>query len=362
MVTLDEIFRRYGPSYLEEFGATMLPSHRRAIEAVCSCLTPELGGHLFRCEDCNTEHLILHSCRNRACPRCQDQAADEWLEARVSEILPVRYFHAVFTVPHELAMIIRSRQKDLLSLLMRSSAEAVQKLGRDTKFLGGQAGILEVLHTWGSTLDYHPHVHCLIPGGAILENGALWRESRKKFLMAVRPLSKLFRGIFLSGMEKLFPETEIPAQVREKDWNVFVKPAMQGPEGLLKYLGRYVHRIAISNGRLISLEDGKVTFAYKDYRDNGRKKRMTLPVFEFMRRFLQHVLPSGFHKIRYYGFLSPGARKKFLRVRMILLLGSRFPIPAMKEKKPLLRTCKACGSVKLRLINVSYPPKRAPPQ
>jgi len=295
MTTLDEIFRRYGPAYLDQFGENMLGSHKRAIEAICSCLTPELGGHVYLCEDCGAEHVILHSCRNRACPRCQTQARNEWLDARAKEILPTRYFHAVFTVPHELAMIIRSNQKELLALLMRSSAESVQKLALDKKFLGGQVGILAVLHTWGSTLEYHPHVHCLIPGGAITEKGTVWRESRKKFLMHVRPLSKLFRGIFLSGLKELMPEYEIPAAVREKDWNVFIKPAMQGPDALLKYLGRYVHRIAISNGRLISLEDGKVTFVYKDYRD-GRKKRMTLPVFEFMRRFLQHVLPSGFHK------------------------------------------------------------------
>jgi hypothetical protein len=361
MITLAEIFRRFGPGYIAQFGGAMLPSHRRAIEAVCSCLTPDLGGHHYECEDCGKERLILHSCRNRACPRCQAQARDEWLDARAGEILPVRYFHAVFTVPRELALIIRSRQKELLSLLMRSSGKAVRKLGLEKKFLGGQAGVLEVLHTWGSTLDYHPHVHCLIPGGAIAENGALWRESRKKFLMAVRPLSKLFRGIFLSELEKLELKVEIPAVVREKDWNVYIKPALQGPEGLLKYLGRYVHRIAISNGRLISLEDGKVTFVYKDYRDK-RKKRMTLPVFEFMRRFLQHVLPSGFRKVRYYGFLSPSSRKKFLRVRMILLLGSGYPIPLKKEKPCRILACTACGSLKMNLVNVTFPSKRSPPQ
>jgi len=361
MITLDEILRRYGPAYLDQFGGNMLESHKRAIEAICSCLTPELGGHVYQCEDCRAEHVILHSCRNRACPRCQAQARNDWLDARAKEILPVRYFHAVFTVPHELALIIRSNQKELLSLLMRSSAEAVQKLGLGKKFLGGQVGILEVLHTWGSTLEYHPHVHCLIPGGAITEKGTIWRESRQKFLVAVQPLSKLFRGIFLSGMEELVPQIEIPAAVREKDWNVFIKPAMQGPEGLLKYLGRYVHRIAISNGRLISLEDGKVTFAYKDYRD-GRKKRMTLPVFEFLRRFLQHVLPSGFHKVRYYGFFGPSARKKLLRVRMILFLGSGYPIPAVGEKKQPILACTTCGSVKLRLIEVRFPSKRSPPK
>ncbi|MDP2786156.1 MAG: IS91 family transposase [Sulfurimicrobium sp.] len=361
MVTLDEIFRRYGPAYLDQFGENMLGSHKRAIEAICSCLTPKLGGHVYQCEDCGAEHVILHSCRNRACPRCQAQARDDWLDARAKEILPVRCFHAVFTVPHELAMIIRSNQKDLLSLLMRSSAEAVQKLALDKKFLGGQVGILAVLHTWGSTLEYHPHVHCLIPGGAIAEKGTVWRESRQKFLVAVRPLSKLFRGIFLSGLKELMPEYEIPAAVREKDWNVFIKPAMQGPEALLKYLGRYVHRIAISNGRLISLEDGNVTFVYKDYRD-GRKKRMTLPVFEFMRRFLQHVLPSGFHKVRYYGFLSPGSRKKLLRVRMFLYQSSKYPVPATEEKKKSILACKNCGSVKLRLTEVRFPSKRSPPQ
>jgi hypothetical protein len=360
MVTLDEIFRQYGPAYLDQFGGTMLPSHKHAIEAVCSCLTPELGGHLFQCEDCNSEQLILHSCRNRACPRCQVQATADWLEARAKEILPVRYFHGVITVPHELALIIRSRQKELLSLLMRSSAEAIQKLGLDKKFLGGQAGILEVLHTWGSTLEYHPHVHCLIPGGAIVENGTLWRESRQKFLMAIRPLSRLFRGIFLSGLEKLVPREEIPASVWEKDWVVYIKPAMQGPEGVLKYLGRYVHRIAISNGRLISLEDGKVTFVYKDYRSKG-KKRMTLPVFEFMRRFLQHVLPSGFHKVRYYGFLGPSARKKLHRIRMILLLSLGYPIPLPKDKPTPMKNCASCGG-KLLLVAVSFGSKRSPPQ
>lgn len=361
MLTLDEIFRRYGPAYIEAFGETMPASHKSAIEAICSCLTPELGGHWYTCEDCAAEHVIMHSCRNRACPRCQAQARDDWLDARAKEILPVRYFHAVVTVPHELAMIVRSRQKELLSLLMRSSAEALQKLGLDKKFLGGEMGILEVLHTWGSTLEFHPHVHCLIPGGAITENGTIWRESRQKFLVAVRPLSRLFRGIFLSGLKELMPEYEIPASVREKDWNVFIKPAMQGPEGLLKYLGRYVHRIAISNGRLISLEDGKVTFVYKDYRDN-RKKRMTLPVFEFMRRFLQHVLPSGFHKVRYYGFLGPSARKKLLRVRMILYQGSGYPVPAVREKKQPILACTRCGSMNLRLIEIRFPSKRSPPK
>lgn len=360
MVTLDEIFRCYGPAYIKKFGESLLASHKSAIEAICSCLTPELGGHWYQCEDCQTDHVIMHSCRNRACPRCQAQARDEWLDDRAKEILPVRYFHAVFTVPHELSMEIRARQKDMLSLLMRSSAEAVQKLGLDKKFLGGQVGILEVLHTWGSTLEYHPHVHCLIPGGAITEKGSLWRESRKKFLMHVRPLSKLFRGIFLSGLRELIPDYEIPAAVQEKDWNVYLKPAMQGPEALLKYLGRYVHRIAISNGRLISLEDGKVTFVYKDYRDN-RKKRMTLPVFEFMRRFLQHVLPSGFHKVRYYGFLSSGNRKKFKRVRMILYQGSKYSVPAVKEKKESILACKVCGGMKMRLIEVRFRSKRLSP-
>jgi hypothetical protein len=303
----------------------------------------------------------MHSCRNRACPRCQVQARDEWLDERAKEILPVRYFHGVFTVPHELAMEIRSRQKELLSLLMRSSAEALLKLGLDKKFLGGQVGIVEVLHTWGSNLEYHPHVHCLIPGGAITEKGTVWRESRKKFLLAVRPLSKLFRGIFLSGLKELIPEYEIPAAVREKDWNVFIKPAMQGPESLLKYLGRYVHRIAISNGRLVSLEDGKVTFVYKDYRDD-RKKRMTLPVFEFMRRFLQHVLPSGFHKVRYYGFLSPGNRNKFKRVRMIMYQGSRYPVPAVKGKEASILACRACGSLDMRLTEVRFRSKQSPPK
>lgn len=316
---------------------------------------------MYLCEDCRAEHVILHSCRNRACPRCQAQARNEWLDARAKEILPVRYFHAVFTVPHELALIIRSKQKELLSLLMRSSAEAVQKLALDKRALGGQVGMLAVLHTWGSTLDYHPHVHCLIPGGAITEQGTVWRESRQKFLIAVRPLSKLFRGIFLSGLNKLMPEYKIPEAVREKDWNVFIKPAMQNPEALLKYLGRYVHRIAISNGRLISLEEGKVTFVYKDYRD-GRKKRMTLPVFEFMRRFLQHVLPSGFHKVRYYGFLSPGSRRKLLRIRMFLYQNSQFPVPSTEEKKKPTLACTACGSVKLRLTEVHFPSKRSPPQ
>lgn len=360
MITLDEIFRRYGPAYIKQFGENMLESHKRAIEAVCSCLTPELGGHWYHCEDCKAEHVIMHSCRNRACPRCQAQARDDWLDARAKEILPVRYFHVVTTVPHELAMVIRSNQKDLLSLLMRSSAEALQKLGLDKKFLGGQMGILEVLHTWGSTLEYHPHVHCLVPGGAITENGTLWRESREKFLVAVRPLSKLFRGIFLSGLKELMPGYEIPAAVLEKDWNVFIKPAMQGPEDLLKYLGRYVHRIAISNGRLISLEEGKVTFVYKDYRD-GRKKRMTLPVFEFMRRFLQHVLPSGFHKVRYFGFLSPGNRKKLNRVRMILFQGSRYPVPTVREKKQLILVCPVCGSSNMRLLEIRFPRKGSPP-
>lgn len=360
MWSLADIVREFGPAYEEQFKDGLLPSHEKALRDIARCHTEAMGGHLYRCEDCGHEHYQYHSCRNRACPACQGDAREAWIDARLEDLLPCPYFHLVFTVPDVLNRVIRSHQSLLLSALMRSAGMSLLKLALDPKHMGGKIGFLEVLHTWGSTLEYHPHVHCLVPGGAFLKDARIWQATSESFFLPVRALSRVFRGMFLEALSEVIPALEIPAGLYEKDWVVYCKATVQGPEKVLEYLGRYIHRTAISNGRIRNVENGRVTFEYKDYRD-GKKKLMTLSGTEFLRRFLQHVLPSGFHRVRYYGLFSPSCQAEFRSLQTALwnLSGRIFPEKRTHAEKFLF--CPRCQSENVILTGVSFQSSRSPP-
>jgi len=316
MTTLADIVAAHGSDYLDEFGANMLPSHRRALADIAVCRTEVMGGHVSECEKCGHQHYSYHSCKNRSCPKCHATETGVWLVKREAELLPVRYFHLVFTLPSELRDVVRKKQKQLYSILMQAAAETLAKIGLDPKFVGGKLGMLAVLHTWTRALEHHPHVHMLVPAGGLDKDG-VWLQSRKKFLVPVRALSKLFRARFMKLPRKALSGETFPKEVWDKEWVVFCKPAFNRAKKVLRYLGRYVHRIAITNNRLLSLENGKVTFRYQNS-DTGQWKTMSLLAREFLRRYLQHVLPQGFHKVRYYGLLSPVNRVTLKRLQLLL--------------------------------------------
>jgi hypothetical protein len=329
MPEVADIFRLYGPEYLRRFGGDMLPSHRRAFEDILHCRTPALGGHVFACDRCGHQQYAYHSCRNRSCPKCHAQDTEQWLTARRKELLPVPYFHVVFTLPEELRPLVRSHQKVLYGLLMKSAAESLIKLARDPHYVGGLVGLLAVLHTWTRTQVYHPHVHCLVSGGGVDQEGT-WRPARENYLVCVQALSKIFRAKFRDGLAELLPELTVAAGVWKRKWVVYCKPTVQGADQVLTYLGRYVHRIAISNSRIVSIEGGQVTFRYQEVNQSAWKT-MTLPACEFIRRFLQHVLPTGVHKVRYYGLWHPARRRLLRQVQLVLALAASAPKPAEPE-------------------------------
>ena len=371
MPEVADIFRQYGGDYLQRFGDGILPSHRRALKDIQDCRTSVLGGHVYTCDHCGREQYAYHSCRNRSCPKCHSQDTQAWLAARQKELLPVPHFHLVFTLPEELRPLVRSHQKLLYGLLMKAAAEALVKLAADPHYIGGLVGVLAVLHTWTRTLVYHPHVHCLVPAGGV-SVGQQWRAARKNYLVPVKALSRIFRGMFRDGLAALLPDEKVPPHVWKKEWVVYSKPTVRGPQQVLNYLGRYVHRIAISNRRILSIEDGQVTFRYQQV-DDPAWKSMTLPATEFIRRFLQHVLPAGVHKVRYYGLWSPTRRGLLRQVQ--LLLACQYPpaaMPVPPAPEPLTapqggnghartRTCPCCGQG--RLVKTGRIPRqqRAPP-
>ncbi len=317
MVELADVLRRYGSEYLHKFGDKMPSGHRRAFRDILRCRTPALGGHVFECDHCGRLEYSYHSCCNRSCPKCHKNETEAWLQAREKELLPVPYYHVIFTLPHELRAFARLHQKEVYGLLIKSAAGSIVKLTADPHYVGGRVGVMAVLHTWGSNLSYHLHVHCLVTGGGLSSDGHTWMPAREDYLVPVKALSRLFRGSFLDGVRKQFKDIDLPKSIRQKEWVVYCKPAVQGTRTVLNYLARYVHRVAITNSRIISADDGKVTFRYKDSRD-AQTKTMTVSAEEFIRRFLQHVLPTGVHKVRYYGLWSPSHRKNLSKVQHIL--------------------------------------------
>jgi hypothetical protein len=321
-----DVFRRHGPAWRAANEGHLSLPQRRVMTAIEICRTAALGGHVERCEDCAHTRIAYNSCRNRHCPKCQWRAAQAWLEAREAELLPVPYFHVVFTLPAAIGAIAYQNKTKVYGLLFTAAAETLTTIAADPKHLGATIGLTAVLHTWGQSLDHHPHVHCIVPGGGISADGTRWVRSRSTFFLPVRVLSRLFRRLFVEGLEALHAAGELQfftdlaglkdadafstylAPLRKSEWVVHAKRPFAGPSQVLSYLARYTHRVAIANSRLLSLSDGKVCFGWKDYREDGKRKLMTLEAGEFIRRFLLHVLPNGFHRIRHYGLFANGHR------------------------------------------------------
>lgn len=318
---LAEIFRRYGPDYMKRFGDQMLPSHKRAIHDIAYCRTDAFGGHVDLCNQCGYVKFVYHSCCNRSCPKCHQEKTNQWIEKRESEILPVDYFHVVFTMPKELRELLRDNQKKLLSAQMQAAAYAIAKLAADPKYLGAKPTILCLLHTWARTMAWHPHVHCLVSAGGISPDNSQWLPTQyHSYLVPIHALAKIFRAKFIKLARKALPDQKFPQSIWKKNWIVYSKPNVKtdkGNDNLLKYLARYVYRIAITNQRILQDKDGKITFQYKDSK-TYQTKQMTLDAMEFIRRFLQHVLPKGFHKVRFYGLLSPSNRTHLFNIKTIL--------------------------------------------
>ena len=319
MIEVADVFRRFSADYLSAHGASMLPSHRRAIEDILNCRTAALGGQVWRCEQCDIEMFSWHSCGNRSCPKCHTAQTQEWLERRRAEMLPVPYFHITITVPEELREVLRANQRDGYGVLMRAGAAAIIELARDPRYVGGTVGVLAVLHTWTQQLSLHPHVHCLVSGGGISEHASTWHPARRNFLVPIKALAKLVRGKFRAMLHQNCPDLIIPDAVWRKRWILHVTAWGNGEQAVLDYLARYVFRVALTNARIVSLDEETVTIQYKD-RESGRSRACRLSGHEFMRRFLQHVLPRGFHKVRYFGLWHPAQRHNAARVRQMLQL------------------------------------------
>ena len=334
-----DIFRSAGPGYRATHAGHLSLQQLKVMSAIEHCRTPALGGHVEACTDCGYWRIAYNSCRNRHCPKCQGAAARTWLEARKADLLPVGYFHVVFTLPAEIAAIAFTNKALVYDLLFKAAAETMMTIAADPKHLGARIGITAVLHTWGSAMTHHPHVHMIVPGGGIAPDGKNWISSRPAFLLPVRVLGALLRRLFLTRLMALYDAGRLAffgklagladrraflkhlSPVRKKRWVVYAKPPFAGPEAVLAYLSRYTHRVAISNSRLLRFEGHNVTFRYKDYRRSGsdRQQVMTLPADEFIRRFLLHVLPIGFHRIRHYGLLAGSARKDSIALARRLL-------------------------------------------
>jgi len=327
---LADIFRRYGEAYRQKFGASLSTAQRRVMTAIEVCRTAALGGHVEVCDRCGHQRIWYNSCSDRHCPKCQSLARAQWIQDRQSEVLDTEYFHVVFTVPEEIADIGLQNKRTVYGILFRATAETLQTIAADPQHLGAEIGFFAVLHTWGQNLLHHPHLHCVVAGGGLSLDSTRWVSCRPGFFLPVRVLSRRFRRLFLKYLEKAFDSDRLQffgsleplrnaqqfrsyiAPLKETEWVVFAKPPFAGPQQVLDYVGRYTHRVAISNNRLLDIEDDQVSFQWKDYRDPDRQKTMTLSAEEFIRRFLIHVLPDGFQRIRYYGFLSNRHREEKL--------------------------------------------------
>ncbi|MFH1027382.1 MAG: IS91 family transposase, partial [Pseudomonadota bacterium] len=318
MVELADIFRRYGPDYIDRFGPRMLPSHLRAIHDIVACRTEQMGGHLYRCEDSECQNIVYtyHSCGNRSCPKCGQDKTQHWIEKQHNLLLSTHYFLVTFTLPRELRPIARSNQKVVYDLLFKSSAAALQKLASDPRFVGGEIGMMGGLHTWRRDMGYHPHVHFIVPGGALSSDRTQWLPSSPEFFVPVKALSPIFQAKFRDALKKTDLFDSVVPKVWQKDWVVHCKP-LGNANSALKYLAPYVYRVAITNNRIEKLENDQVTFRYKNSHTNQWEKA-TLQVFDFIHRFLQHVLSKGFVKIRYFGFLSANKRNLLSVVKYLL--------------------------------------------
>lgn len=377
-----DVFREHADEYLATYGGTA--AQRRVLRAVENCRTAALGGHVEACDHCDHRRIAYNSCRNRHCPKCQGPACARWMQARAAELLPVPYFHLVFTLPAALSPLALQNPRILYDLLFQAASQTLREVAADPRFLGAETGFLVVLHTWGQNLLHHPHVHCVVPSGGISPSGTQWVCGRKDFFLPVRVLSRVFRGKFIAGLKRAFAGGQLQFhgtlaelaqplnferlldQVVRHDWVVFAKRPFGGPRQVLKYLARYTHRVAISNRRLVSFRDGQVSFRWRDYAHGGRSGRMTLSAVEFIRRFLLHVLPTGLMKIRHYGFMANRFRmEKHAQCRRLLQL----PDATATERSPptfpdaasppltdaCVKRCPRCGQGRLRLVEKLVP-------
>jgi hypothetical protein len=347
---LGDIFRNYGEPYRQNHALPL--SHLRVMRAVERCRTAALGGHLEQCDACGFEHPAYNSCRNRHCPKCQSLAKARWLEKQKLELLPVGYFHLVFTVPHELNRLILVNKKPLINILFHAASEALLEFART--HLGGTLGLTTVLHTWDQTLLDHFHLHCLVPAGALSLDQNRWIPARKNFLFPVTALSIVFRGKFLDFLKKafdrkklLFPRQSAPLadagtftllliRLRQKPWVVYAKKPFASPDSVLDYLGRYTHRVALSNDRILSAHNGEVTFSYRDRKNHNQRKFMRLQTEEFIRRFLLHVIPKGLMRVRHFGFLANNAKERLSKCRQLLGLLPSLPKPLQRSAHELM--------------------------
>jgi len=388
-----DIFRQVGPVYRQDHADALSVAQLRVMRDIERCRTAALGGHVEQCDACGHQRIAFNSCRDRHCPKCQSLVRAQWLEDRQAELLPVEYFHVVFTMPQEIAAIAYQNKALVYGILFRAAAETLRTIAADPKHLGAEIGFIAILHTWGQNLLHHPHLHCVVPGGGPSPDGTRWVECRPGFFLPVRVLSRLFRRLFLQQLQQAFDNDELQffnslaalkdrvafakylAPATHAEWVVYAKPPFGGPEQVLQYLGRYTHRVAISNNRLLDFTDGQVSFAWKDYRHDSRNKVMRLDAHEFIRRFLLHVLPCGFQRIRHFGFLANCHRQARLDLCRQLL---KAPAPMVEPLDPLLdyrdhyqrltgvslRDCPQCGRGQMVRIESFEPgilPRGPPP-
>ncbi len=345
-----DIFRAHAWDFLRVYGQVVSFAKKKVLRALVACRTAALGGHHFTCsEECGYERFAYKPCGNRHCPKCRAAARAEWLEARIADLLPVEYFHVVFTIPAELARIALQNKKVMYDILFRASALTLKEIAADSSHLGAKIGFIGLLHTWGQNLHHHPHIHYVVPGGGLSPDGAAWVPCRRGFFLPKAVLASLFRGKFLDLTRKAFERGELSFQghlaplakaqsfaeylapIYEKTWVIHVEPPFGGPKQVLKYLARYTHRVAISNARLVSLQDGQVRFRWKDYARGNRQRVMALPAVEFIRRFLLHVLPKGYVHIRHYGLLGNAVRVQNLALCRTLIASASDDMPALDD-------------------------------
>jgi hypothetical protein len=383
-----DIFRRHGEAFRVMQGNRLLSEQRRVMAAIEVCRTAALGGHVEQCDDCGLVRVAYNSCRDRHCPKCQGLARAQWVADRRADLLPVPYFHVVFTVPAPIAALALQNKAVVYDILLKAAADTVRVISADPRYLGAESGMIAVLHTWGQTLTHHPHVHCVVPGGGLTADGR-WVGCRPNFFLPVRVLSRLYRRLFLESLQAAFDGSKLeffrdlahlqePAAfaryltpLRNVEWVVYAKRPFAGPQQVLDYLGRYTHRVAIANSRLLGCDNGRVRFRWKDYRANNKCKVMTLDAGEFIRRFLLHTLPKGFRRIRHFGFLANACRaSKLDRIRTALNAPQPQPAPAVepadyRERYAILTghridLCPVCAGRMVEIGRWPSPPRRPP--
>jgi hypothetical protein len=379
-----DIVRAAGNSFWEKYRSHLAWPHRKVLDAIVRCRTAALGGHLDQCTRCGHQAISYNSCRNRHCPRCQGNARARWLAARSAELLPVPYFHIVFTLPHEFSALILQNKRLLYDLLFRTSAATLLEAARDPRYFGAEIGFLGVLHSWGQNLQHHPHIHYIVPAGGLSLDGSRWIDSSRRFFLPVKALSKIFRDTFCDQLRELFQHDRLQfhgslqqlalpeafchflCQPSHKDWVVYAKPPFGGAEQVLSYLARYTHRVAISSHRLVAFENGRVSFRWRDYAHGGRNKVMTIPAEEFLRRYLLHVLPKGLVRIRHFGLFANRSRAAALqRCRSLLGAERCAEPPATEASQPPCPLCSGPMMMVQRItaqdLRYALIPARLPP-